>query len=194
MAISSFSNPVRMNHAYNLLNLHTYPVVWSPAGAPGPGAFFEWLHRAPAGAPVDFIAGLDEYPASPPAHRALLANCLAQREALLRGLPAGPGQPAAGGGRPSTLVVLRQVDPRAVGALLALYEHKAFVQAALWGAALGGADEAQACQRLAQDIARQLAVPPEAGPVDWGHDSSTAFWIDRYREQGGAGAAAGRTA
>ncbi|CPQ31918.1 glucose-6-phosphate isomerase [Bordetella pertussis] len=73
--------------------------------------------------------------------------------------------------------MLRQVDPRAVGALLALYEHKAFVQA-----------------RLAQDIARQLAVPPEAGPVDWGHDSSTAFWIDRYREQGGAGAAAGRTA
>ncbi|CPQ95789.1 glucose-6-phosphate isomerase [Bordetella pertussis] len=62
--------------------------------------------------------------------------------------------------------MLRQVDPRAVGALLALYEHKAFVQAA----------------------------PPEAGPVDWGHDSSTAFWIDRYREQGGAGAAAGRTA
>ncbi|CFW27358.1 glucose-6-phosphate isomerase [Bordetella pertussis] len=60
--------------------------------------------------------------------------------------------------------MLRQVDPRAVGALLALYEHKA------------------------------LAVPPEAGPVDWGHDSSTAFWIDRYREQGGAGAAAGRTA
>ncbi|CPL74987.1 glucose-6-phosphate isomerase [Bordetella pertussis] len=55
--------------------------------------------------------------------------------------------------------MLRQVDPRAVGALLA-----------------------------------QLAVPPEAGPVDWGHDSSTAFWIDRYREQGGAGAAAGRTA
>ncbi|CPN89943.1 glucose-6-phosphate isomerase [Bordetella pertussis] len=53
--------------------------------------------------------------------------------------------------------MLRQVDPRAVGALLALYE-------------------------------------PEAGPVDWGHDSSTAFWIDRYREQGGAGAAAGRTA
>ncbi|WP_033840117.1 glucose-6-phosphate isomerase, partial [Bordetella bronchiseptica] len=175
-------------------SLPAYPVVWSPAGAPGPGAFFEWLHRAPAGAPVDFIAGLDEYPASPPAHRALLANCLAQREALLRGLPAGPGQPAAGGGRPSTLVVLRQVDPRAVGALLALYEHKAFVQAALWGAALGGADEAQACQRLAQDIARQLAVPPAAGPVDWGHDSSTAFWIDRYREQGGAGAAAGRTA
>ncbi|MGK0625148.1 hypothetical protein QJT91_25100, partial [Bordetella bronchiseptica] len=81
-----------------------------------------------------------------------------------------------------------------VGALLALYEHKAFVQAALWGAALGGADQAQACQRLAQDIARQLAVPPAAGPVDWGHDSSTAFWIDRYREQGGAGAAAGRTA
>ncbi|CPQ33416.1 glucose-6-phosphate isomerase [Bordetella pertussis] len=74
--------------------------------------------------------------------------------------------------------MLRQVDPRAVGALLALYEHKAF----------------EACQRLAQDIARQLAVPPEAGPVDWGHDSSTAFWIDRYREQGGAGAAAGRTA
>ncbi|KDC74641.1 glucose-6-phosphate isomerase [Bordetella bronchiseptica MBORD635] len=175
-------------------SLPAYPVVWSPAGAPGPGAFFEWLHRAPAGAPVDFIAGLDEYPASPPAHRALLANCLAQREALLRGLPAGPGQPAAGGGRPSTLVVLRQVDPRAVGALLALYEHKAFVQAALWGAALGGADQAQACQRLAQDIARQLAVPPAAGPVDWGHDSSTAFWIDRYREQGGAGAAAGRTA
>ncbi|MNY45069.1 Glucose-6-phosphate isomerase [compost metagenome] len=85
------------------------------------------------------------------------------------------------GGRPSTLVVLRQLDPRGLGALLALYEHKVFVQSVVWGINPFDQWGVELGKRLASGIERELAVPVSAGVVDWGHDASTSYWIDRYR-------------
>ena len=72
--------------------------------------------------------------ADAPAHRrALLANCLAQAQALLEGTDAGlEAHRACPGGRPSTTVLLRRIDAYTLGALLALYEHRIFVQSVLW--------------------------------------------------------------
>ena len=85
------------------------------------------------------------------------------------------------GGRPSTLIVLRQLEPRALGALLALYEHKVFVQSVVWGVNPFDQWGVELGKRLATGIERELAVPVSAGVVDWGHDASTSYWIDRYR-------------
>ncbi len=63
----------------------TAPIIWGMPGTDGQHTFFQWLHQSEAGAPVDFIASLQGHADSPDAHRKLLANCLAQRQALLRG-------------------------------------------------------------------------------------------------------------
>ena len=177
----------------------TAPIIWGMPGTDGQHTFFQWLHQSENGAPVDFIASLQGHADSPDAHRLLLANCLAQRQALLRGKSLEEAlQDVAHiddqeralslaqhmvhpGGRPSTLVVLRQLDPRGLGALLALYEHKVFVQSVVWGINPFDQWGVELGKRLASGIERELAVPVSAGVVDWGHDASTSYWIDRYR-------------
>lgn len=173
------------------------PIVWGMPGTDGQHTFFQWLHQSERGAPVDFIASLQGYADSPDAHRMLLANCLAQRQALLRGKCLEAASKEVGsaddkkldvaahkvhpGGRPSTLIVLRQLEPRTLGALLALYEHKVFVQSVVWGINPFDQWGVELGKQLANGIARELAVPVAAGVVDWGHDPSTSYWIDRYR-------------
>ncbi|MBO9328862.1 glucose-6-phosphate isomerase [Achromobacter pulmonis] len=177
----------------------TAPIIWGMPGTDGQHTFFQWLHQSEAGAPVDFIASLQGHADSPDAHRKLLANCLAQRQALLRGKSLEQAlldvahiddrehaltlaqHMVHPGGRPSTLIVLRQLDPRGLGALLALYEHKVFVQSVVWGINPFDQWGVELGKRLATGIERELAVPVSAGVVDWGHDASTSYWIDRYR-------------
>lgn len=181
------------------VDVPTAPIIWGMPGTDGQHTFFQWLHQSAHGAPVDFIASLQGHPDSPDAHRMLLANCLAQRQALLRGKDLeqalldvahveDPEQALTlahhmvhPGGRPSTLIVLRQLEPRALGALLALYEHKVFVQSVVWGVNPFDQWGVELGKRLATGIERELAVPVAAGVVDWGHDASTSYWIDRYR-------------
>ena len=67
------------------VDVPTAPIIWGMPGTDGQHTFFQWLHQSAHGAPVDFIASLQGHPDSPDAHRMLLANCLAQRQALLRG-------------------------------------------------------------------------------------------------------------
>ena len=144
---------------------------------------------------MDFIASLQGCPDNPDAHRMLLANCLAQRQALLRGKSleqalldvahiddrerAAPGAAHGASRRASFLAdQLRKLDPRGLGALLALYEHKVFVQSVVWG--INPFDQwGVELGRLATGIERELAVPVSA--ADRGHDASTSYWIDCYR-------------
>ena len=113
------------------------PIIWGMPGTDGQHTFFQWLHQSENGAPVDFIASLQGCPDNPDAHRMLLANCLAQRQALLRGKSLEQAlldvahiddreralrlarHMVHPGGRPSSLIVLRKLDPRGLGALLA---------------------------------------------------------------------------
>ena len=129
----------------------TTPVLWGDVGTNAQHAFFQMLHQGPQVHPVDFILPLKA------AHRLdrqqdmLIANCLAQSAALMRGKSAGQvraelqakGLSGAaleaaiphrvfGGNRPSSTLLLPQLDATHLGALLALYEHRTFVQSVLW--------------------------------------------------------------
>jgi len=166
--------------------------VWGMPGTDCQHTFFQWLHQDGQGAPVDFLLCARPDHDQDAHHQLLIANCLAQRAALLRGksyeqamqeclrdgydtrqaarLAAHRVHP---GGRPSTLIVLPSLNPHSLGALLALYEHKVFVEGVLWG--LNPFDQwgVEFGKLLAQDITRAL----DAGSDSAGHDPSTAYWI-----------------
>ncbi|HUH39708.1 MAG TPA: glucose-6-phosphate isomerase, partial [Castellaniella sp.] len=130
----------------------TGPAVWGMPGTDAQHTFFQWLHQGSDGAPVDFIVCGQADHHWPAHHRALLANALAQREALMRGktfaqahaecLAEGLAPEQADwlahhrvhpGRRPNHLIVLPRLSPYTLGALLALYEHRVFTQGVIWG-------------------------------------------------------------
>ncbi len=130
----------------------TCPVIWGDEGTNGQHAFFQWLHQGTPGAPVDFVAVLKDHEKQPDHHAALLANCFAQSEALMIGKPeykvreelTAAGMPERQideiapqktfpGNRPSTTITLDELSPSALGHLIAVYEHKVFVQGVIWG-------------------------------------------------------------
>ncbi|MET7141556.1 glucose-6-phosphate isomerase [Xanthomonas sp. PPL139] len=111
----------------------TVPVWWGGAGTDVQHSFFQALHQGTSIVPADFIGCIrndDPYTVN---HQALLANLLAQTEALANGQ--GSDDPARDypGGRPSTLILLDALTPQALGALIAMYEHSVYVQSVVWG-------------------------------------------------------------
>lgn len=171
------------------------PAVWGMPGTDSQHTFFQWLHQGQTGAPVDFIVCLKPGHRHWDHHQQLLANCLAQRAALWRGKPfedalrqsqdaSADSQQAEWlaqhrthpGGRPSTLIVLPELNARRLGALLALYEHKVFTAALIWG--INPFDQwgvefgkALAHQLLGDDPTKIAAF-----------DASTRFWIERVTQ------------
>ncbi|HEY7765604.1 MAG TPA: glucose-6-phosphate isomerase [Aestuariivirgaceae bacterium] len=133
-------------------NLPTAPVVWGEPGTNGQHAFFQFLHQGADTVPVEFLLAANSHEANLPRHHDLLiANCLAQSEALMMGRTLGEataallksGVPPAEakrlaphkvfpGNRPSLTLAYRLLDPRTLGMLLALYEHRTFVEGSVW--------------------------------------------------------------
>ncbi len=111
----------------------TVPVVWGGAGTSAQHSFFQALHQGTDIVPADFIGVVRPAHGYVESHRALLANLLAQSQALANGAPAADAQKAYPGGRPSTLFLLDEITPHSFGALLAMYEHSVYVQSVLWG-------------------------------------------------------------
>ncbi len=182
------SNGKRVTRDGEAVDYTTGPIVWGGVGTDGQHAFFQLLHQGTRLVPADFIAAIEPHHGLAEHHRMLLANCLAQGEALMRGrtlAEASAELAAAGvtpkeqqrlaphmvcpGNQPSNTILMRRLDPRSLGALLALYEHKVFVQAVLWrinpfdqyGVELG--------KKLASGILKEL----EAGAASGTRDSST---------------------
>ena len=120
----------------------TMPVVWGDTGTNGQHAFFQLLHQGTELVPVDFIAVLEEGSGNWRPQAMLLANCYAQAEALFQGQTQAQAQKRSNavlaphktfpGGRPSTLLTLSRLDASTLGMLIALYEHRTFVQACVW--------------------------------------------------------------
>jgi glucose-6-phosphate isomerase len=129
----------------------TGPIVWGEPGTNGQHAFFQLLHQGTEISPIDFLIAAKPTAADAHHHDLLIANCFAQGEALMRGrtraeaeaitLKQGASAAEAArlaphktfpGGRPSSTFLYRQLDPRMLGRLIALYEHKVFVEAAIW--------------------------------------------------------------
>lgn len=111
------------------------PTVFGSAGTNAQHSYFQLLHQGPEVIPVDFIAvkaAMSTLPEAQEHHNALLANCLAQAQALAHGKESTDPNLSYAGKRPSNLIMLPKLDAYHLGALLALYEHRAFCLGALW--------------------------------------------------------------
>ncbi|WP_293676869.1 glucose-6-phosphate isomerase [uncultured Phenylobacterium sp.] len=153
--------------------------VFGDAGTNGQHAFFQLLHQGTDVIPVDILAVREGSEGDPAAQTKLLANAIAQAEALMVGRPAAEtpdAQRAFPGDRPSSFILMERLDPETFGALIALYEHKVFVEGVLWG--INSFD--QWGVELGKALAAQVLAELEGGPAG-AHDPSTAALIARLK-------------
>jgi glucose-6-phosphate isomerase len=127
------SDGKRVDRDGNALDFHTCPVIWGGTETPGQHAFHQWLHQGTDVASCDFIIAARPMGAEAGHHQILLAHALAQSEALMSGLETSEPWRVCPGDRVSTTFVLPELDAWHLGALLAIYEHKVYVQATVWG-------------------------------------------------------------
>ncbi len=172
------SNGKSVGRDGELLGHGTAPIQWGGVGTTVQHAFFQMLHQGPEGHPVDFVLPLQVRDADPHMQRQLIGNGLAQSAALSHGRDARhegqQGRAAAWrdcpGNRPSSLLWLQRLDAFGLGALLAAYEHRCFVQGWLWG--LNSFDQ------FGVELGKTLACGIEAGVA--GDDSA---WPDALLAQ-----------
>ena len=113
--------------------VETVPVLWGGAGTNAQHSFFQALHQGTQAVPADFIGAVNPGHGYAESHAVLLANLLAQAEALANGSGSDDPQKAYPGNRPSTMLLLDALTPRSLGALIAMYEHSVYAQSVLWG-------------------------------------------------------------
>ncbi len=131
LVMESLGKRVRLDGSS--VDADTVPVVWGGVGSNSQHSFFQALHQGTQLVACDFIGVIAPDHAHADNHRALLSNLLAQSEALACGRPSADPHRHYPGGRPSSLILLDRLEPRSLGALLALYEHSVYLQSALWG-------------------------------------------------------------
>jgi glucose-6-phosphate isomerase len=149
----------------------TAPIVWGGVGTDAQHAVFQLLHQGTHLVPVEFIAAIEPGDTlDPDHHRQLLINCFAQGAALMAGRASGDPHRNYPGDRPSTTILLDRLDPAALGALIAFYEHRTFVNAVL----LGINPYDQFGVELGKELARAL---DESSDLDF--DPSTKALIQR---------------
>lgn len=177
----------------------TGPVIWGEPGANAQHSFFQLLHQGTDVIPVDFIAAAGPRAANAEHHALLLANCFAQGQALAFGKTTDEVEAemrAAAksdeeiatlaphrtfpGDRPSTTILFQELTPRALGRLIALFEHKVFVQGAIWG--VNSYD--QWGVELGKELAMTL-IPAVRDGAEVESDASTRGLIERMRELNG---------
>ncbi|GAB3692390.1 glucose-6-phosphate isomerase [Nocardiopsis oceani] len=171
----------------------TGPVVWGTPGTNGQHAYFQLLHQGTRFVPADLIGFARPAPDLPeglvPQHDLLMANLFAQGQALAFGRTgsevAAEGVPADlvphrtfPGNRPTTTILADRLDPSVLGKLVALYEHKVFVQGAVWN--INSFD--QWGVQLGKVLAKKVEPALTGGADVPGLDPSTAALVERYRE------------
>jgi len=181
-----------------VVDYDTGPVVWGQPGTNGQHAFYQLIHQGTTLIPCDFIGFCQTLnplptPGGPSHHDLLMANVFAQTEALAFGKTLEQVQ-AEGvkstlaphrvfeGNRPTNTILADRLTPRTLGALIALYEHKVFVQGAIWN--INSFDQwgVELGKVLAGKIVPELTA---AGEPELNHDSSTNALIRRYRARRG---------
>ena len=173
------SNGKNMGRDGRQVEWNTGAVVWGEPGTNSQHAFFQLLHQGTEVHPVDFVAFKQPTSGHEEMHQMLLANALAQAEALLQGRQAPSGEPYRlfEGNRPSTFMLFEELNPEALGMLVAMHEHRIFVQGVLWGIASFD----QWGVELGKAMANAL-LPELAGEVnEKGHDASTTALVDRLK-------------
>ena len=175
----------------------TSSVLWGDSGINGQHSFYQLLHQGTQVVPVDFIASINGHSRDKRHHDIMISNVIAQSEALLRGrnrqetekelLQRGiDGEQLAmllphmtfEGNRPSNTLLLDRITPYTLGMLIALYEHKIFVQGILWN--INSFD--QWGVELGKQLAKKILPQLTADETIEDHDGSTNGLINRYRQ------------
>lgn len=174
----------------------TGPIIWGDTGINAQHAFFQLLHQGTHLSPIDLIASLSRKGNLPGHHEILLSNVFAQAEAFMRGKTLEEVQEEMAqkglkeeqiqklaphrvfsGNRPSNVLLLDEIHPRSVGSLIALYEHKIFVQGVIWD--INSFD--QWGVELGKELAKTI-LPELKGEKIGEHDSSTKHLIQIYKK------------
>ncbi len=181
------SNGKSVDRDGNVVDYATGQIIWGATGINGQHAFYQLLHQGTRLIPADFIVSLAPHTPDMQAHHdILIANFLAQTEALMRGRTLEETQAQTGqasphkvfdGNHPSNAIVLQTLTPHTLGMLIALYEHKIFVQGVIWN--LDSYDQwgVELGKQLASRILPELHADAPVG----GHDASTNALINYYR-------------
>jgi glucose-6-phosphate isomerase len=170
------SNGKRVDRNGHALPYGTSPVLWGEPGTNGQHAYFQMLHQGTDIVPLEFIAvkkpthGLKDH------HALLLANVIAQAQALMLGKSDAGGHKHFTGNRPSTFLLLDELTPTTLGALIALQEHRVFVSGSVWG--INSFD--QWGVELGKELAKDIHARIVSGDAS-GLDASTAALLERVR-------------
>lgn len=180
------------------LNIATGPIIWGGVGCNGQHAYHQLLHQGRLLVPADFIVPVNSYNPLSDHHQWLFANCLSQAQALMQGKTREEAEAelrAKGmneadvqrlaphkvipGNRPSNILVMNRIAPFELGALVALYEHKVFVQSAIWGINAFDQWGVELGKEMGKEVYQRLT-----GQVDSSaSDASTQGLIDHFRER-----------
>ncbi len=191
------SNGKSTDRAGQKVDYQTGPIIWGEPGTNGQHAFYQLIHQGTKMIPADFLAPAISHNPMGDHHQILLSNFFAQTEALLNGktrekviaelkaegktdkeinklLP----HKIFEGNRPSNSILIRKLTPGVLGSLIAMYEHKIFVQGVIWNIFSFDQWGVELGKQLAQKILPELA---DVKPVDT-HDSSTNGLINAYKQ------------
>jgi glucose-6-phosphate isomerase len=191
------SNGKYVDRNGQVVDYQTGPIIWGEPGTNGQHAFYQLIHQGTKIIPCDFIAPAQTHNPVGEHHTLLLSNFFAQTEALMNGKSYDEvvaELQAAGktdedieklapfkvfeGNRPTNSILLKQITPRSLGSLIAMYEHKIFVQGIIWNI--------YSFDQWGVELGKQLAgkILPELRTNDaiQSHDSSTNGLINQYKE------------
>ncbi len=190
------SNGKRVTHDGQPVDYSTGPIVWGEPGTNGQHAFFQLIHQGTKLVPADFLAPVETLNPIGPHHEMLLSNFFAQTEALMRGktetevreelMAEGLGGEALErlvphkvfpGNRPTNSILFRKMTPKTLGSLLAMYEHKIYVQSLIWR--INAFD--QWGVELGKQLARRILPELPGGDGVSSHDASTNGLINYYK-------------
>jgi glucose-6-phosphate isomerase len=191
------SNGKRVTREGQPIRYDSGPVVWGQPGTNGQHAFFQLIHQGTELVPADFILPIESHHPVGDHHRILTANCIAQTEALMKGKTeaearaelAAEGLDQARidelaphkvfpGNRPTNTLLLRKLTPRNLGALIALYEHRIFVESILWQINAFDQWGVELGKQLASVIEEELAADTPCSS----HDASTNGLVNFIRQ------------
>ncbi|WGL64338.1 glucose-6-phosphate isomerase [Pseudomonas sp. CW003PS] len=180
------------------LNITTGPIIWGGVGCNGQHAYHQLLHQGRLLVPADFIVPVNSYNPLSDHHQWLFANCLSQAQALMqgktreeaeaelraKGMPEAEVQRLAPhkvipGNRPSNILVMNRIAPFELGALVALYEHKVFVQSAIWGINAFDQWGVELGKEMGKEVYQRLTGQLDSSASD----ASTQGLIDHFRER-----------
>lgn len=190
------SNGKQVSKNGELINYETSPIIWGETGINAQHAFFQLLHQGTHISPIDLIVSLEKPHDMPEHHEILISNVFAQAEAFMKGKTKEEVRAELkqsnlsdseiekliphkefSGNRPSNTILLERISPRNLGSLIALYEHKIFVQGVIWGINSFDQFGVELGKTLAKTILEELR-----SDISHEHDSSTTNLIKLYKD------------